>query len=240
MKTFGEFIRWGNLAPQKHKIPKNPDDRSYHTPPVEKGFYAFPKGFIETFLIGGAGSGSLQNGRFSKFKNKDGKAYKVKGENFEEFKKRFSKNVAKRLRLSFDYDDWYAINADNEYTTYDDFEREYNEGVWEVWIENKPTHFKYDGLIWHHLFSTDPQLDKEYPNYIKIVDSWVLTDIPTYLRCLNAWYGKEKYQSAYQDYSKVKDIYNKGTGFNYGGAPTHYSKDHYEVYIESIQNKVKH
>ena len=76
-KDTGEFIRYGNLSPQMHKIPKNPEDRSYHTAPVEKGFYAFPRGFIETFLLGGSGSGSLQNGRFRKLRDSNGKPIKV-------------------------------------------------------------------------------------------------------------------------------------------------------------------
>ena len=55
-----EFRRWGSLAPQKH----TPDPTSFHRAPVEYGFYAFPKGIIERFLLGG-GFGNIMNGRYS-------------------------------------------------------------------------------------------------------------------------------------------------------------------------------
>lgn len=241
MKKQGEFIRWGNLSPQKHKIPKNPNDRSYHCPPMEKGFYAFPRGFIEIFLIGGAGSGSLQNGRYSKFKDKNGKPYKVKGSEFDKFKKRFPKRISQRLRISFTWESWYEKHEHDD-LDYEDYEKEAEAGIWDVWIENEPNHFKYGGLIWHHLFNSDaPQLDKEYPNYIKIINSWVLTDMPTYLRILDHWYGKEKWQGSFKDYYDnepgIRKHRKKSPYFNYGGARYCYSKDHFEVYIESIQNE---
>ena len=84
-KDTGEFIRYGNLSPQIHKIPKNPEDRSYHTAPVEKGFYAFPRGFIETFLLGGSGSGSLQNGRFRKLRDSNGNPIKIAQDDLKDF-----------------------------------------------------------------------------------------------------------------------------------------------------------
>ena len=49
-----EFVRYGSLKPQYHEIV---DNENFHTPPVAYGFYAFPKGFSESFLLGGIGSG---------------------------------------------------------------------------------------------------------------------------------------------------------------------------------------
>lgn len=241
MKTVGEFIRFGNLSPQYHEIPKDPNDRSFHCPPVEYGFYAFPKGFVELYLVGGAGSGSLQNGRYSKFKDKDGKLYKIKGSEFEDFKKRFPKGLAKRINVDYAYDNWLEETKDDDDADYEDFEKMFDENIWEVWIENEPTHFKYDGLIWHHLFSENPIKDKEFPNYIKIVGDWVLTDMKTYLRILKSYYGKEKYHSSFGCfYDNEPGKYKKrkqSPGFNYGGSKFYPSKDAYEVYIESLQNK---
>ena len=56
-----KFIRYGSLTPQYHDI-KSYD--SPHTAPVEYGIYAFPKGYVEPFLLGGIGSGNIKNGRF--------------------------------------------------------------------------------------------------------------------------------------------------------------------------------
>lgn len=37
--------------------------------------YAFPKGYVEPFLLGGIGSGSLQNGRRKKLRDSDGRPF---------------------------------------------------------------------------------------------------------------------------------------------------------------------
>ena len=42
-----KFIRYGSLVPQDHDIS---DEGFFHTPPVERGIYAFPEGFVEPFL----------------------------------------------------------------------------------------------------------------------------------------------------------------------------------------------
>lgn len=235
-----EFIRFGNLTPQKHYQPETWYERTFHTAPIEKGFYAFPKGWIETFLLGGVGSGSLQNGRYKKFKDKNGKPYKIKGSDFEEFKNQFSKKIQKRLRLSFSYDDWYDKYADDESKTYDDCLKELNDNIWDVWIENEPTRFNYNGLIWHHMFNiNNPQLDKEYPNFIKVVDQWVLTDIKTYEICLNRYIARNKLKASFAEYIGYNKSRKKPPGFNYGGINYPYSKDEFEVFIENIQNDGK-
>lgn len=54
-KTSYEFIRWGTLGLQIHKeasLPGNSEDRDFHIAPTKKGIYAFPKGYVETFLLG--------------------------------------------------------------------------------------------------------------------------------------------------------------------------------------------
>ena len=242
-KDTGEFIRYGNLSPQIHKIPKNPEDRSYHTAPVEKGFYAFPRGFIETFLLGGSGSGSLQNGRFRKLRDSNGKPIKIAYDDLKDFIDNYPiRKIRKKLYYAKPDPDEFDKD-DGTFETYDDYENYWREnGPYEIWVENNPTRFTYKGLIWHHLFNSEnPIKDKEYHNFIKIVDSWVLTDMKTYLRCLKSTVGEDKYSSAFKDWYGV----NKGerqkrkmeSYFNYGGKPYPYSKDHFEVYIESIQNE---
>lgn len=236
-----EFIRFGNLTPQKHEQPKTWDERGFHTAPVEKGFYAFPKGWIEGFLIGGVGSGSLQNGRYKKFKDKNKKTFKIKGSDFEEFKKKFPKRISKKLRLSYTWDEWYEENENNEHAEYDDFEKKLKNGIWDVWIENEPSKFNYNGLVWHHLFNIEsPELDKEYPNIIKIVDQWCLTDIKTYKRMLDRYVARNKLKSVFATYVDKPETRKQSPYFNYGGISYPYSKDEFEVYIESIQKENKY
>lgn len=240
MKTIGEFIRFGNLSPQYHKIPKDPEDRSFHTPPVAKGIYAFPRGFIEPFLIGGAGGGSLQNGRYRKLRDENGKAVKIAYDDYENFADTFpNKKLAKRFHYAKPkYDDDRLENCE----TFEDCENYWREnGPYEVWIENTPSRFNHKGLIWHHLFnSEDPTKDKEYKNYIKIVDSWVLTDMKTYLRCLKAMVGKDKWTQSFKYYygdpeeKGKRHVRKKSPYWNYGGIPYPCSKDHFEVYIEKL------
>ena len=80
-----EFIRYGNLIPQQHDRPTNENDWTFHTPPCEYGFYAFPKGFVEPFLLGGIGSGNVRNGRFKFLKDENGnKIYVEFGDFFSE------------------------------------------------------------------------------------------------------------------------------------------------------------
>lgn len=241
----GEFIRFGNLASQAHKIPKDPEERSFHTPPVAKGFYAFPRGFIETFLIGGVGSGSLRNGRYRKLRDKNGKPIKVAYDDVMDFINNYpNKKIAKKLHYAKPEPDEFDKD-DGTFESYDDYEEYWRKnGPYEIWVENEPTRFKYGGLIWHHLFSENPIKDKEYSNYLKIVDSWVLTDMNTYLRCLNASVGTEKWCSAFKHYwgeeeTGKKHNRKKSPYYNYGGIPYPCSKDHLEVYIESIQNDNK-
>ncbi len=49
------FIRWGNLNSVKHKEARGAsDDEWVHVAPCYKGIYAFPRGYVERFLIGGS------------------------------------------------------------------------------------------------------------------------------------------------------------------------------------------
>ena len=66
--------------PQDHKEGSLPGDspfRGFHTAPVRKGFYAFPKGYIETFLLGKSPKdmipGKEGNGRFFYLRDLTGK-----------------------------------------------------------------------------------------------------------------------------------------------------------------------
>ena len=236
-----EFIRYGNLTSQSHPVYGTMDDW-FHVPPTKYGFYAFPKGFVELFLIGGTGSGSLQNGRYKYFRDSTGKKVYANNEEFKKLKKRYKKL---KLIRQFEYEDYFDdYDADNdpddiEYNRRKElanYDEEYKKCA--ILIENPPIHFKYNGLIWHHLFLQDESKDKLKHYYIKKVNSWVLTDIKTYEKCLKREQLRRKYSALYKD-SWIK---YSGTGrinLNVAGMPTFYSKDEFEVYIESIQNDNK-
>ena len=74
-----EFVRYRSLKPQYHEIV---DNENFHTPPVAYGFYAFPKGFSEQFLLGGIGSGNIKNGRRKFVRDDNGKKIYVKKKDF--------------------------------------------------------------------------------------------------------------------------------------------------------------
>ena len=51
-----EFVRYGGLSsvPQNGYKPEDHKDITFHTPPARRGIYAFVKGFVEPFLLGGS------------------------------------------------------------------------------------------------------------------------------------------------------------------------------------------
>lgn len=250
-----EFIRWGNLTPQFHKIELDDSCLSYHAPPVPVGFYAFPKGFIEDFLIGGIGGGSTQNGRYRTFKNPETKKpYKISINDYFEFYHKILKHhggyrkkrsvgleVSQEVDNEEYYDNIFSIitNDKEKYLRWiNNYSEDFKNKPRRVLIENDPRHFNYNGLIWHHLYKESK--DKLSHLYIKKIRSWVLTDIKTYEKCVQREIASLKYQSKYYGWGSGKWIKPDKDYGDYGGSPlSFYSKDHFEVYIESIQNDNK-
>lgn len=251
-----KFIRYGSLVPQQHDIDEEP---SFHQAPVEYGFYAFPKGYVEPFLLGGVGSGSLQNGRYSYLKNDNGKRitglyrdfYEQKDDKSEvtgyvykiwtwkqEWLDYFKKHHIKKNEVKL----WTLNSTDMEQSEMAE-NAEGMEDVLEYAIvrTNKPRIFDYDGLIWHHLYGYCVQQgdygsctwkDKELIapcDIIKRAGSWVLTDMRVYKKALETYMRWWKY-----DCAKDNKYSNRG---NY--PISNLSKDSLEVYIETIQHKTK-
>lgn len=227
-----EFIRYGNLTPQYHEIPADPDDRSFHTPPVEYGIYAFPKGFIETFLIGGTGSGSTQNGRRRYMRDASGNKMMMTCAEFTDYQAKHKK-IAKRLALA---------DKDGKHI-YAEYAEEDDENKYFLMIENEPTRFKYNGLIWHHLY-IDDGVDKYAKYYIRREDTWVLTDMKTYKKCLDRAVARHKHWQTLKAGEgwgeSTRQLKERGIPIPpYQGAPGPRTKDEYEVFIENIQNENK-
>lgn len=227
-----EFIRYGSLKPQYHEIDVN--ERNFHTPPVNYGIYAFPKGFSEPFLLGGIGSGNIKNGRWKFVKDENGKKLYVKKKEFyiEEYDdKTYNyliaepyKTILAKQKLTHNdvklYKEDDGVNngfVDNDEYAY-------------VVVQNKPTRFKYNGLIWHHLDYYGNVWLCTPGDVIKRVGAWVLTDMKTYEKCLKKYLYQKKYERA---------IMYKGENYvsvtNINGIPLSLiDLDEFEVYIEKI------
>lgn len=218
-----EFIRYGNLKSQWHDTEGVWE--YIHTPPVAYGIYAFPKGYVEPFLLGGIGSGSVENGRMKYYRDDSGNKVYMSAPEFiifvrEEYK---GKDI-----LKYQIDENYYISS-NDIIEYNINLYEYNDdGKNPIYVMNKPTRFNYNGLIWHHLYKE--KNDKYAPYYLKRIGKWVLTDIKTYEKCL---------KRATAEYKHYASIWRANSGItkvtNIMGFPKTFDKDRFEVYIEKIK-----
>ena len=230
-----KFIRYGSLTPQYHDI-KSYD--SPHTAPVEYGIYAFPKGYVEPFLLGGIGSGNIKNGRFRFLKDENKKKIIVKPSDFYEICDKpgwsnwlDSKKVKepylillKKQKLNWKDVELYEENEDGVLKNIMlDTE---NENTYPVVIRNKPTNFEYSGNIWHHLDTCgqDGDIILCKPGYIiRRTEHWILTDIKTYRTALERYISIEKY-----------NLHRGLQGPSSGFPLARIDKDWLEVFIEHV------
>ena len=203
------FIRFGNLNPIKHKEASNDgDDRGYHTAPVKYGVYAFPKGYVETFLIGGW----YTTDRAKYLLDENGE--KVRYEDFwawdnkkcETFVAKKYIPLLKKMNIK-----QIQLCAKDEYKY--------------VGVLDKPKHFKYDGEIWCHLSKYVNRND-----IIKEKGSWIKVSFDTYMKALKKADTKERFDS-YIILNKMGDSYVSG---NPHRCRNIFAKDYYEVFIEKI------
>ena len=227
-----EFVRYGSLKPQYHEIV---DNENFHTPPVAYGFYAFPKGFSESFLLGGIGSGNIKNGRWKFVRDDNGKKLYVKKKDFyidEYDDKTYNyliaepyKTILSKQNLTHNDVKLYKEDENGVNDSYVDKE-EYAYVV----IQNKPKYFKYNGLIWHHLDYYGNVWFCKPGDIIKRIGSSVLTDMKIYEKCLKKYLYQKRYKQAIS-YSKKDSI----SITNINGIPlSHIDKDEFEVYIEKV------
>ncbi len=241
-----KFVRYGSLVPQYHKIPEDEELRSFHTAPVEYGFYAFPRGFEETFLLGGVGYGSLQNGRRRKLYDANKKPFighifdfkeEVKETEYcylhwewkSEWKDWFKKHKIKLKDVSLE--EKHTHNSEDKTDNTD-----IKDCLFYLVVENPPKVFDYNGNIWSHIDSyyMGKHKHEKEKAIIKPKDilarsgSWVLTSIKTYQNALKTYISWIRY-----DLSSQSNKYS-----NRGNFPlSSFSKDEFEVFIESIQTK---
>lgn len=164
-KTCGKndiwFLRWGNLNPVKHKEARGANEDTWiHVAPCYKGIYAFPRGYVELFLIGG--SYGMHHKKYLKYNGE-----RVLGRDFYDSDGNIKKeyiNLMRRLNIK-----------KSEITDIDRSEEE-----WYIAYHEKPKHFTYKGDIWHHL---DYYVDKK-----DIKDSrhgWCKTSYEVYIKALH-------------------------------------------------------
>lgn len=239
-----KFVRYGSLVPQKHKK----RDDSFHSPPANSGFYAFPRGYIEPFLLGGVGSGSVHNGRYRYVRDNDGNKIKcrmeelvtvieeghsIKGGKWVDNKRIFTEKY-QYLRKKYDPSAilkyWPESGTERPEILGDMSDEEWDRRWEEIEnsetffvVENKPTYFDYTGEIWFHGTEEVPMYER-----LKTYGTWVLVDIKTYKTYLKKKVDKRKFELKRQ---YGKDYIKRSPS----GMPLCFSKDDYEVFIEKLQ-----
>lgn len=165
------FLRWGNLNPIKHKeARKASEDECIHVAPCYKGIYAFPRGYVERFLLGGA-TGELR-----------AKVIKINGEMIQE--------------RDFYEEDWETIKP--QYIKWMKKNKISKKDLTNIYVDEKsfiayfqkPKKFTYKGEIWHHL--------EEYIDKKEILDSrhgWIKTKYDVYLKALHKCDIDERFKS---------------------------------------------
>lgn len=80
-----KFIRFGGLNPQRqHRYTSNETKKTFHHPPQKKGFYAFPAGHIETFLLGSTNHPTHKTGKTYWIKDEAGNLISNKGWEYDD------------------------------------------------------------------------------------------------------------------------------------------------------------
>ena len=201
-----KFIRFGVLSPQKQVTYGND---SFHAAPCKKGFYAFPKNYVEKFLLGATNNPN----------NTSSKSYWIKDENGNKIpavdydwdpktdKITYSKKFTKFLKKQ-------KIKSSNVSSIEDD-----KDGKHYMIAYKKPHIFNYDDGIWHHHY--------EVLHMTPMVGSWVKTDMETYKKALKLVSHSQKTELL------------SNWGYNENVLRTDglklYAKDHLEVFIEKIK-----
>ena len=243
-KNTVSFIRWGSLVPQYHSLERN----TYHTPPVEYGFYAFPRGYVTKFMI--PGSSDFQNGSIRKVHDDSGKPivgvyddFRHEGEWHPKWIKFFKTHNLKESQVYVMNVSHFKESEDLEETDDDDN----SAAPCYLIAENPPRVFEYKGLIWSHLefFEIWRSGDVEWVEITKrkrVIDSndiikrsgsWVLTDFKTYKRALKKYASMARFE-----YLRIEKHSNKEALDPFSGGRYEF-KYLFEVYIESIQSKKK-
>lgn len=250
-----QFIRWGTLSPQEHKEASlSEEERTFHTAPVRYGIYAFPKGYIEPFLLGGGCNNpdKRKNGRWFWLRDDEGNKitrdrwYESReGKTFMDdwiIKPEWELLLKKRKIKKKDIDFCFPFKdlPDNDDLWKDDSNHF-------VIYSPKPKKFNYSGLIWHHLdgyYKTEHPWDpdkncfsRDTSDFKQIVPdkdilgrkgSWIKTTMKVYLKALKKMTTVDRWYLYFKGSSKENRHGNPHTH------PLQFSKDDFEVFIEKV------
>lgn len=214
------FIRYGGLSPLKQDHYKTGDDKTFHNPPVKKGFYAFPYPYVERFLLTATNHPSHISNKSSWLKDDDGN--KVSDKDFYVIDKDGYPKWDKESDSLVIKPEWLKFLKRKKIKVSDIQGSMYNKDGYYITILNKPRIFDYNGLIWHHL-------DSNQEDILNRSGSWVLTDESSYLESLK----KEKHNTL-KELNKI-DKKSIGRTDPFLGKGLTYCKDHLEVFIERIK-----
>lgn len=250
-----EFRRWGNLAIQKHSLK---DKKWFHTPPVEKGIYAFPKGIVEKGILDGIGNGSIRNGRCSYVRDSKGRKVMMSYDDWDSIR---TVDGPKYKQIIIDTPDGFSFLKGKVYDEYALYAEKDGVRCWPkkaddgakvddtlyplVKVSRKPTKFEYKGNIWHHLETTDPMsyFEKEGGKYKRLVEpcdiikrsgSWILTDIKTYQKTLKKAKNIFKYVSVKTERKEIPFFWDNHEGHPLKIKNRFFFWDEFEVFIEKL------
>lgn len=216
----GNFVRFGGLSPVKQKgFTTNPEE-SFHSPPARKGIYAFPKNYIDIFLLGGEYANPKNKNKANRFSYvKDKQGNKITN-NHPEFDKLIDNPNYWDIEIGIK--DGAVPDEDGDY--------DYDDKIHALIKRVHPKHFKHTGDIWHHLKEfVEPE------EIIKERGSWVKTSMSTYLKAFkkNAHASKKEMRQNQTHYNDGKFDISKADVCKDG--LKYFCRDHLEVFIERIK-----
>lgn len=197
------FIRYGDLNPVKHKEHRFKED--FHVAPRVKGIYAFPRGYIDYWLIY-SGYNVFWN-VFLLDENGEKIVYRdmFHEDNLKpEYVKLLKKRHIKRKAVCPQEVD------DVRYAVY----------------KKPPKKFQYSGPIWSHLYD---YVDEE--DVIARDNKWIKTSFETYCKALRKCDAAMRFKT-YIEYP-WKDVPRQCFG-NPHTCPSYYERILFEVFIERL------
>ena len=214
-----KFVRFGGLSPVKQDQYTTGEDKSFHNPPRRHGLYAFPYPYVEKFLLGATDTPGHVSNKTKWLR--DEKGNRIKSNDFYDDEKGYDMkldgypirpkylNLLKKLNVK--RKDIWSIFDEKDKTTY-------------ITVLNKPRVFEYDGNIWHHL-----GLHLKPHQILGTSGSWYLSDMDNYNYALSMDIRSTKKDllKSMKQYIDISDLMKKDP-FKY------YTKDHLEVFIESL------
>jgi hypothetical protein len=205
-KDLTVFVRYGGLDLKAQKGFKSKEDKSYHSPPTTRGFYAMPKIAQEMFLV--SSMDEFQPGTMPKLPEYP-------------YHKEVKDSEGNMTLSPEDKAAWKKLSDEFDYVAH--------EAQSKINLSNMRKEFKRsEGNIWHHLEEHTPNNEVIGRN-----GSWIKTSIKAWQKAfmkdsINGRYG--------EDFGGMDDRENKGRGLNSinnaRGLNGMYSKDHYEVFFD--------